>query len=108
MGVKNMFATRTVCHQSIFVNKNKIKKYNTKYRLKSELNWYYDLVGSIQKDRILKLDIIVCNYYLGGTGDRNFIENYFERIAVTKKHNNIIVFTLSPSGTFFTTIFYAT
>lgn len=88
----NMFSTRTVCHQAIFVHKNSIRKYSDKYRLKGELNWYYDLIENISNEYIYKADIIVCNYYLGGTGDKYFKENYLERIAVTKEHNNFFVF----------------
>ncbi|WP_457747006.1 glycosyltransferase family 2 protein [Sulfurimonas sp.] len=86
------FATRVVCHQSIFVARKSMIMYSDKYRLKSELNWYYDLVKTIDDKYIYKVDEIICNYYLGGTGDKHFWENFFERIAVAKQHNNIFVF----------------
>ena len=88
----NRYATRTVCHQSIFIHRNSIKKYSDKYRLKGELNWYYELIETIRHEEIHKSDTTVCNYYLGGTGDKNFIENYFERILVTRQHNNFLTF----------------
>jgi len=88
----NRYATRTVCHQSIFVNRDNIPLYSDKYRLKGELNWYYELVENFKEDEMLNIDEIVCDYYLGGTGDKNFFENYFERINVTRKHNNRLTF----------------
>ena len=91
----NRYATRTVCHQSIFVHKDSVKRYGDKYRLKGELYWYYDLVNSVNKDEMLKLDDMVCDYYLGGTGDVNFWENYMERIYVTKAHNSLTGFILN-------------
>jgi len=91
----NRYATRVVCHQSIFVHKSITKKYSDKYRLKGELNWYYDLVENSSNDEIVKLDNMICNYYLGGTGDKNFWENYLERIKVTKDHNTAFGFLLA-------------
>jgi len=93
----NKYATRTVCHQSIFVHCNSIKMYSDKYRLKGELNWYYDLIENIEEKYIVKIDEVICDYYLGGTGDNYFWENYFERIKVTKEHNSFFKFiVLTP------------
>jgi len=91
----NRFATRTVCHQSIFVHKDSVVMYSSKYRLKGELNWYYDLVNKVEQKYICKTEDIICDYYLGGTGDINFWENYFERIKVTKEHNNLFNFIIT-------------
>jgi len=91
----NRFATRTVCHQSIFVHKDSVVMYSSKYRLKGELNWYYDLVDKIEEKYIVKVDEIICDYYLGGTGDVHFGENYFERIKVTKEHNDLFSFIVT-------------
>lgn len=88
----NKYATRTVCHQAIFVHRDSIKMYSDKYRLKGELNWYYELVDTIKSNEILKVNNTICDYYLGGTGDINFMENYFERIKVAKEHNDSLKF----------------
>jgi len=91
----NIYATRVVCHQSIFVHKSIVKPYSDKYRLKGELNWYYDLIENTSEDEIMKLDYMICNYYLGGTGDTNFWDNYFERIKVTKERNSLFKFIVN-------------
>ena len=88
------YANRTVCHQSIFVHKKAILHYSHKYQLKGELHWYYDLVHNIEKENILEVDVIICDYYLGGCGDQKFFTNLMERIKVTKDHNDIFVFIL--------------
>jgi len=91
----NRFSTRVVCHQSIFVHKSIICKYNLNYRLKAELNWFYDIEKLIlDKKQIVKLDFAISNYLLGGEGDINFIENNFERIKVTYYQNNIFNFIM--------------
>ena len=91
----NRYATRVVCHQSIFVHKSVVKPYSDEYRLKGELNWYYDLIENTSENEIIKLDDMVCNYHLGGTGDKNFWENYVERVRVTKEHNSLFRFLLA-------------
>lgn len=88
----NMFGTRTVCHQAIFVHKDIMKFYETKYMLKGELNWYFDILENIDNARIACVDFSICNYYLGGTGDRNFWKNYFENIIVVKNKNIFFIF----------------
>jgi len=91
----NKYATRTACHQSIFVHKSIVKHYSDKYRLKGELNWYYELLESSKEISIVKLDNMICNYYLGGTGDKNFLENYFERLNVTWMHCSLLEFSMN-------------
>jgi glycosyltransferase involved in cell wall biosynthesis len=91
----NKFATRVVCHQSIFVYKPVAKKYNLSYRLKAELNWYYDIVNIVDECNILKIDMTICNYLTGGEGDNNFLENFWERIKVTYNNNNLLSFILN-------------
>ena len=87
----NMFATRTVCHQSVFVARKVTPKYNTKYRLKAELNWYYDLVQKINANEVICIRHPFCNYKSGGEGDVKFKENFFERVKVLINQNGAIM-----------------
>jgi glycosyltransferase involved in cell wall biosynthesis len=36
--------TGVLCHQAMFVKRENLPSYNTKYSYKAELNWYFDLV----------------------------------------------------------------
>ena len=38
-----MFGTGVLCHQSMLVRRDIAPMYNTKYRYKGELNWYFDI-----------------------------------------------------------------
>lgn len=88
----NVLATRTMCHQSIFVAKSVVPKYSTDFRLKGELDWYYSLLRLLKHGQVNTLPFPVCRYSLGGEGDSNFIENQVERIRVTRKYNNLFSF----------------
>jgi glycosyltransferase involved in cell wall biosynthesis len=92
----NWYATRVVCHQSVFVKKEVIVLYDIQFKLKGELNWYYELLSKIDhKNQIINLDFPICNYSLGGVGDQKFWVNYIERLKVTYKHNTIFSFILN-------------
>jgi glycosyltransferase involved in cell wall biosynthesis len=93
----NMFGTRTVCHQSVFVARAAAPEYDTKFRLKAELDWYYRLVGRTRDDQRLELDLTVADYKLGGKGDKGWKANELERIRVTRKNNRGLTFVaLAP------------
>jgi glycosyltransferase involved in cell wall biosynthesis len=88
------WTTRTVCHQSIFVNKNILEPYSLNYKLKGELNWYFDLLKKSKK--FLVIDIPVVYYSLGGTGDINYKLNTMETLKVVFKQMNIFGITAIP------------
>jgi len=77
-----LFGTRTVCHQSILIKKSLAPPYNLNYKLKGELAWYYDIMSIKQNYRILRLNIPISNYLLGGMSDSLFVENIKERLQV--------------------------
>ena len=91
----NMFATRVVCHQAIFAARAIAPEYDTRFRLKAELDWYYALVERVPESSRLRLPLTVCDYRLGGRGEQRWLENQRERVAVTRKNNGIATFALS-------------
>jgi glycosyltransferase involved in cell wall biosynthesis len=91
----NIFNTRALCHQAIFVNKNKLLYYNADYKIRGDLNWYYDLLRNVNRKNILTVHKSVCNYHLGGVSNESIKNNYSEQIAITYKQNNIVIFILT-------------
>lgn len=81
------WGTGTLCHQAMFVHKNIVVDYSLNYRLKGELNWYFDLYKGIKNIRIV--DFPVVHYLLGGTGDINYKLNIKEAIEVQFKQNGL-------------------
>jgi len=76
--------TRTLCHQAIFVKMSRVPLYDTQYKLKGELNWYFEILSSKESLVIKKRNLPVVYYKLGGVGDTNFYKNLFERVLVVK------------------------
>jgi len=81
------WGTGTLCHQAMFVSSDIIEKYSLKYKLKGELNWYFDLLPKVKKFKIVDFPVVV--YSLGGTGEQNYRLNHLETIDVMFKRNGI-------------------
>ncbi|MGM0519931.1 MAG: glycosyltransferase family 2 protein [Campylobacterota bacterium] len=83
-----LWNTRVVCHQSLFVWQGVAVSYSTKYKLKGELNWYFDLEKKVTDYK--KIDDPIVFYALGGAGDVNYRQNALESIRVVFAKNPIL------------------
>ncbi len=77
----NLFGSRVVCHQAIFYNKKIKFKFPKKYKLKGELYSYFEY---LKYGKSAYLDLIICNYSLGGIGNILQKENNKELWKVLK------------------------
>lgn len=92
----NLFfwTTRVLCHQSVFIRKECTSKYSLQYRLKGELNWYFDLLKTVKTSFISGFPIV--KYSLGGLGDTKYVLNSIETIRVAFKRGFIMGFITIP------------
>ena len=80
------FGTGTCNHQSMFIRRSLTPKYSIKYKLKGELNWYFDLANlspSLLTHSATKL--VLVNYELGGAGNIRYKRNLYEWVLITFK-----------------------
>ncbi len=70
--------TRVVCHQAFFVKRALSPIYNTSYKYKAELNWYFDILEKNPSLEIMHKGIPVVYYPLNGYGHVNYLSNLFE------------------------------
>jgi len=92
----NLFSTRVVCHQAVFVNRDIISTFDTDYIIKGDLNWYYSLLKKSKHSKIIYLPLSVCNYSLGGLSSKSSkIKNSMEQMKVMFNNNNFLIFLLS-------------
>ncbi|MBF9020233.1 glycosyltransferase [Rhodobacterales bacterium HKCCA1058] len=75
-----IWGTRVFCHQSVFLRRTIFPKYSTDYKLKSEFNWYFDLLSKGVNAKMLPMPI--CAYSLGGASDRLFRLEVVETVQV--------------------------
>lgn len=96
--------TGVLCHQAMFVRRSMAPLYDSKYRYKGELNWYFDIV---EKEGFTSKHIQrpIVFYSLGGLGYRHFIRNRLEWVwlifhrygIITVFKSKIIIFLLKNS-----------
>ncbi len=82
------YLTSTVCHQAIFVKRAITPKYNLIYKLKGELNWYFDILNT-PNIKYLHKKIPIVYYLRGGVGEKKYMLNLKEIIKVLYYHGNI-------------------
>lgn len=81
-----LYGTGTCNHQSMFVRRVVAPFYSIDYKLKGELNWYFDLIDIEPRLNVTSLtDIILVNYELGGAGNIRYKQNLFEWVRITMK-----------------------
>ena len=89
------WSTRVVCHQSVFAKTKLLKqKFNIKYILKAELDWYLMVLKKTKK--IIYLNKPVCKYLEGGLSSKNFYLENKETLQVLMKHNILLSFLYLP------------
>lgn len=89
-----LWSTRVVCHQSMFVRKSIFPEYDTRYALKAELDWYFQLLE--EKNVASYTNTPVCIYSLGGISDRLFKLEMTETIAVMFRRFSFLTVVHAP------------
>ena len=87
------FGTRIVCHQAVFYNNHFKFRFPKKYKLKGELYSYFEY---LKYGKVKNLDMIICNYKLGGIGSINYKKNRRELWDVLKYQVGIYRFFFIP------------
>jgi hypothetical protein len=64
--------------------------YSLRYRLKAELNWYFDLADRIPADRVRRVQRPLVRYLMGGRAHQRFVRNTIERLLVIIRRGGII------------------
>jgi glycosyltransferase involved in cell wall biosynthesis len=75
------FGTGVLCHQAMFVRRAMSPLYETKYKFKGELNWYFDLV-ELDSFSYVRYDRTIVDYGLGGWGYQHFVRNRVDWIRL--------------------------
>lgn len=80
-------STAVLCHQAIFVRKEYAPKYETKYTLKGELNWYFDILK--RNPRIKQKDFAAIDYRLGGYGSTVLWPKLSQWISINYRNGGV-------------------
>ncbi len=78
--------TRVVCHQAFFVKRALAPTYDTSYKYKAELSWYFDILEKNPSLEIMHKSMEVVYYPLNGYGHVNYLSNLLEwcKLIITR------------------------
>lgn len=82
------WSTRAVCHQAMLVRTKDFFPFDTRYRLKAELDWYFVMLSRGARCKYFPEPI--CVYSLGGLSDQHFSLEMKETVIVMFKTNPIL------------------
>jgi len=88
-----LFITGVVCHQAVFYNRGINFKFPDQYKFKGELYSYFEYLNH---GKAMRLDLDICNFFLGGTGKKQLKKNNEEMWSVLKDHTGIMRFLHFP------------
>jgi glycosyltransferase involved in cell wall biosynthesis len=73
------------CHQTMIIKKEKCPFYKDGLRYKGDFNWVCDVLFSIAPNRILKLDLCMINYKMGGISQSDFMNHFKEYLRILRE-----------------------
>ena len=88
-----IFSTRVVCHQAVFYNRKVNFKFPKQYKLKGEL---YSYLEYLNYGKALRINLDICNFFLGGRGNLQKEKNIKETWCVLKDQLGIMRFLYIP------------
>lgn len=70
--------TAVLCHQAMFLKKEKAPLYNTAYKLKGDLDWYFEILKKNPNLSYYRSDVVVVSYRGGGMSEKRYFLDVFE------------------------------
>lgn len=82
--------TAVLCHQAMFLKKEATPLYNTSYKIKGDLDWYFKILRKNPDLTFYKSDVTVTNYKGGGISEKCYFLDIFETIKLITKRFGIV------------------
>lgn len=84
--------TSVLCHQAIFLKKEKAPLYDASYKIKGDVEWYLKILDRNSELSSLKSDVIVIKYKGGGISEKRYFLDAYETGKLILKRFGIILF----------------
>lgn len=84
------FGTGTVNHQAFFIKREITPFFSNKYRLKGELDWYFDILSQNRVVKFKHYALPVIEYRQGGKGYRQFWRNLYEWLCLIQSRFGMV------------------
>jgi glycosyltransferase involved in cell wall biosynthesis len=84
--------TAVLCHQAMFLKKEKAPLYDTSYRIKGDLDWYFEIIDKNPDLSYSRSDVTVTNYKGGGMSEKRYFLDVYETAKLIIKRFGLISF----------------
>lgn len=70
--------TAVLCHQAMFLKKEKAPMYDTSYKIKGDLDWYFEIIDKNPDLSYFRSNVTVTNYKGGGISEKKYFLDVYE------------------------------
>jgi lipopolysaccharide biosynthesis glycosyltransferase len=82
----------TLCHQAMFTKKEIVPLYDTSYKIKGDLDWYFEIVERNPDLSYYRSDVVVANYIGGGMSEKRYLLDTYELAKLVTKRFGLVSF----------------
>lgn len=90
MDIVKSRGTASVNHQAFFIKRELAPYYSLRYDLKSELNWYLDILEVNKNIKSFYIEKPLIRYQLGGAGNIYYLKNLLEWVLITQRRFGLV------------------
>ncbi len=84
--------TAVLCHQAMFLKKEKAPLYDASYRIKGDLDWYFEILDRNPDLSYCRSDVVVTNYKGGGMSEKRYFLDVCETAKLIIKRFGVVSF----------------
>jgi|GEM_PF-40378 len=82
----------TLCHQAMFIKKEMAPLYDISYKIKGDLDWYFEILERNPQLSYFKSNVVVANYIGGGMSEKRYLLDSFELSRLIIKRFGLLYF----------------
>lgn len=87
-----LYNTAVLCHQAMFLKKEATPLYDVFYKIKGDLDWYFEIIDKNPSLSYHRSDVVVTNYKGGGMSEKRYFLDVYEVTKLIIKRFGIISF----------------
>lgn len=84
--------TAVLCHQTMFLKKEKAPFYDASYKIKGDLDWYFEIINRNPNLSYYRSDVVVTNYKGGGMSEKRYYLDVYELAKLIIKRFGLVSF----------------
>lgn len=84
--------TAVLCHQAMFIKREATPLYDSSYKIKGDLEWYFKIVDKNPNLSYYRSNVVVINYKGGGISEKRYLRDTYETARLIIKRFGVVRF----------------